>query len=93
MGHTVSAYSHKVEEEYRTWKKILKLETKEDKEAFDRLFTHAKFHNYAGVYQSHPFPIYTIFFSILLEHEKRISKLSSRVCEIRELLREMGPKK
>ncbi len=84
MGHTVSAYSHKVEEEYRTWKKILKLETKEDKEAFDRLFTHAKFHNYAGVYQSHPFPLQTIFFSILLEHEKKLTEMAAKLKTMHE---------
>ncbi len=84
MGHTVSAYSHKVEEEYRTWKKILKLETKEDKEAFDRLFTYARLHNSAGVYQSHPFPLHTIFFSILLEHEKKITEMAAKLKTMRE---------
>jgi hypothetical protein len=66
MGHTVSAYSLMVEAEYRAWKKILKLETKEDKEAYEHLFTHARLHNSAGVYMSHPWPIATILFSILL---------------------------
>ena len=83
MGHTVSAYSHKVEEEYRTWKKILKLETKEDKEAVDRLFTYARLHNSAGVYQSHLFPLCTIFFPVLLEHEKRIMELRDKLQSIR----------
>jgi len=60
------------------------LETKEDKEAFERLFTHAKYHNYAGVYMNHPVPFYTIMFSILLEHEKKISEMDAKLKEIRK---------
>ena len=81
--HTVLAYSHMLEAEFRRLKKVLRLETKEDKETFDRLFTYARFHNSAGVYQSHPFPFYTIFFSILLEHEKRITEMAAKLKDIR----------
>ena len=84
MGHTVIAYSHTLAEEFRILKKTLKLETKEDKKAFERLFTHAKYHNYAGVYMNHPVPFYTIMFSILLEHEKKISEMDAKLKEIRK---------
>jgi hypothetical protein len=48
--------------------------SKEDQEAFDRLFDRAKMHTSAGVYMSNPWPMETILLSICLEHGKMIGK-------------------
>ncbi len=78
MGHTILAYSHLFEAEKQRHKRFRGALNKEDQEAFDRLFDHAKFHNHAGVYQAHPWPMHTIFLSILLEHEKLIEEAQRR---------------
>ena len=56
--------------------------SKEDQEAFDRLFDRAKMHTSAGVYMANPWPMETILLSICLEHGKKIE-------EILGLLKEM----
>ncbi len=58
--------------------------SKEDQEAFDRLFDRAKMHTSAGVYMSCPWPMDTILLSILLEHGKMIE-------EVLALLKEKKP--
>jgi len=49
--------------------------SKEDQEAFDRLFDRAKMHTSAGVYMSNPWPMETIHLSICLEHGKIIEEI------------------
>jgi len=46
--------------------------SKEDQEAFDRLFDRAKMHTSAGVYMSNPWPMENGLLSICLEHGKMI---------------------
>jgi hypothetical protein len=82
MGRTVLPYSHVLEKEKESWKLFRKAMSKDDQEAFDRLFDRAKLHTHAAVYQSHSFPIETILLSIRLEHEKMIE----------EILRKLKPK-
>ena len=55
--------------------------SKEDQEAFDRLFDRAKFHTHAAVYQAHSFPMETILLSICLEHEKMIEEILGKLNE------------
>jgi len=52
----------------------------------DRLFEEARLHVQAGVYASRPWPFETILISILIEHEKALIELRSklRVLEERE---------
>ncbi len=78
MGHTILPYSHLIESEKNRFKSLRKALSKENQEAFDRLFDHAKFHNHAGVYQAHPWPMHTSFLSILLENEKLIEEAQGR---------------
>jgi hypothetical protein len=49
--------------------------SKEDQEAFDRLFDRAKMHTSAGVYMDHPWLMDTILLSIILEHGKMIEEI------------------
>ena len=60
MGRTVMPFSFVLDEERGRWKGFRKGLSKEDQEAFDRLFDRAKFHAAAGVYIAHPYPLETI---------------------------------
>ncbi len=81
MGRTVMPFSFVLEEGRRSWNKFRKSLSKEDQEAFDRLFDRAHFHTSAAVYMSHPWPMETIFLSIILEHEKMLGDILNRVKE------------
>jgi hypothetical protein len=81
MGRTVMPFSHVLEEERGRWKEFRKRLTRKDQEAFDRLFDRAKFHTAAGVYQAHPYPLETIFVSVILEHEKMIQEIAEKLKE------------
>ena len=48
MGRTVLPYSHVLEKEKENWKLFRKAMSKEDQEAFDRLFDRAKLHTHAA---------------------------------------------
>jgi len=72
MGRTVMAFSQVMESEKEWWKPFRRALSKEDQEAFDRLFDRAKMHTSAGVYMSDPWPMETVLLSICLEHGKMI---------------------
>jgi AMMECR1 domain-containing protein len=55
--------------------------SKEDQDAFDRLFDRAKMHTSAGVYRSHPWQMETILPSICLEHGKMIEEILGKLKE------------
>ncbi len=82
MGRIVMPFSFVLEDEKGVFKKFRKELSKEDKEAFDRLFDRAKFHTAAAVYMAHPWPMETILLSILLEHEKIITEMEMRLKEL-----------
>ena len=65
----------------RTGKGFRKGLSKEDQEAFDRLFDRAKFHTAAGVYMAHPYPLETVLLSICLEHEKMLADILGKLKE------------
>jgi len=52
--------------------------SKEDQQAFDRLFDRAKFHTHAGVYMARSWPRETILVSICLEHGKMIEEILNK---------------
>ncbi len=74
MGRTVMPFSFVLESERNSWNKFRKSLSKEDQEAFDRLFDRAHFYTSAAVYMSHPWPMETILLSIILENEKMIAE-------------------
>jgi len=53
--------------------------SKEDQEAFDRLFDRAKMHTSAGVYMARSWPMETILLSICLEHGKMIEEILGKL--------------
>jgi hypothetical protein len=97
MGRTVLPYSHVLERERQSWAPFRRGLSKEDQEAFDRLFDRAKFHTHAAVYQAHSSPIETILFSITLECgnliEVVLRKLEAVNCRAEYLIRGASPKR
>ena len=87
MGRTVLPFSRVLEQEVQEWKKFRRGLRKEDQQFLDRLFEEARLHVQAGVYASKPWPFETILVSILLEHEKAIVELRSKL----KLLEEKKP--
>ena len=81
MGRTVRPYSQVMESEWKSFGGFRRALSKEDQAAFDRLFDRAKMHTSAGVYMSNPWPMETIFVSILLEQGKVIEELLSLLKE------------
>jgi hypothetical protein len=68
-------FSFVLEKERGKWKEFRKGLSKEDQEAFDRLFDRAKFHTSGAVSMSHPWPLETLLLSICLEHEKMLGDI------------------
>jgi HD-like signal output (HDOD) protein len=56
--------------------------SKEDQEAFDRLFDCAQLHIQAGVMVARPWRFEAVLMAVLLEHEKRVEQLESLLDEI-----------
>jgi len=81
MGRTVMPYSQVMESERERLKPFRRALSKEDQEAFDRLFDRAKMHTSAGVYMAHPWPMETILLSICLEQEKVIEEILGKLKE------------
>ena len=75
MGRTVMPYRHFMESERERLKPFRRALSKEDQEAFDRLFDRAKLYTSAGVYMAHSWPMETILLSICLEHGKMIEEI------------------
>ena len=68
-----------LENEVQEWKKFRRALRKEDQQFLDRLFEKARLHVQAGVYASRPWPFETILMSMLLEHEKALVELRSKL--------------
>jgi len=79
MEMTNLSFSQIVEQEIQEWKKFRRALRKEDQQFLDRLFEKGMLHVEAGGLVSRPWPIETILISILLEHEKVLAELKSRL--------------
>src|SRR5512139_2234669 len=84
MGRTVLPFSRVLEQEAQEWRKFRRGLRKEDQRFLDRLFEEARLHVQAGVYASRPWPFETILISILLEHEKALVELRSKLRALEE---------
>ena len=84
MGRTVLPFSQVLEQEVQEWRKFRRGLRREDQQFLDRLFEEARLHVQAGVYASRPWPFETILVSILLEHEKALVELRSKLKAIEE---------
>ena len=88
MGRTVLPFSRVLEQEVQEWRKFRRGLRKEDQEFLDRLFEEARLHVQAGVYASRPWPFETILISILVEHEKALVELKTRIRILEEKKKE-----
>jgi len=79
MEMTNLSFSQIVEQEIQEWKKFRRALRKEDQQFLDRLFEKGMLHVEAGGLVSRPWPIETILISILLEHEKALAELKSKL--------------
>ena len=79
MGTTDLSFSQILEQEIQEWKKFRRALRKEDQEFLDQLFEKAMLHVEAGVLASRPWPFETILISVLLEHEKALAELKSKL--------------
>ena len=79
MERTDLPFSHVLEHEIQEWKKFRRALRKEDQQFLDQLFEKAMLHVEAGVSVSRPWPFETILISILLEHEKALAELKSKL--------------
>ena|SRR4030067_247869 len=73
------SFSQFLEQEVQEWKKFQRALRKEDQQFLDRLFEKARLHVQAGGCASRPWPFETILISMLLEHEKALVELRSKI--------------
>ncbi len=79
MERTDLPFSHVLEHEILEWKKFRRALRKEDQLFLDRLFEKAMLHVEAAALASRPWPFEAILISILLEHEKALVELKSKM--------------
>ena len=72
-------FSQVLEQEIQAWKKFRWALLKEDQLFLDQLFEKASLHVQAAGDASRPWPFETILISILLEHEKALAELKSKI--------------
>jgi len=79
MQRTNPPFSVVLEQEIQDWQKFRRALRKEDQQVFDHLFEKARLHVQAGGCASRPWPFETILISMLLEHEKALFELRSKM--------------
>jgi hypothetical protein len=83
MGKTLPPFSSLIEQERHRWMPFKKALPKSDQPIFDWLFDCAKLHIQAGVMVARPWAFETIVMAILLEQQKRIIELMTKVAPLR----------
>jgi hypothetical protein len=78
------SYGQVLEQEIEGWKKFRRALRKEDQHVLDQLFEKARLYVEAGGSSSRPWPFETILISMLLEQEKALVELRSRIKEHEE---------
>lgn len=81
MGRTVPTFRRVIESFGVEWKDFKKTLRTIDQHAFEALLNHARKHAAAGHNLPNPNPFEPIILSILLEHEKTLSKLRETMKE------------
>ena len=79
MDRTDLPFKQILGKEIQEWKKFREALRKEDQQFLDALFEEARLHVKAGVSASRPWPFETILISILLEQEKALRELRSKI--------------
>jgi hypothetical protein len=76
---TDPTYGQTLEREIEGWKKFRRALRKEDQQVFDQLFEKARLHIKVGGSASRPWPFEAILISMLLEQEKAVVELRSKI--------------
>ena len=79
MATTSLSFGQILGQEIKEWQEFRSALRIEDQQSLDRLFEKAMLHVEAGVLASRPSPFETILISILLEHEKALAELKSKI--------------
>ena len=79
MERPTLAFTQVLEKEIQEWEGFRRALRKEDQQFLDGLFEKARLHVEAGGNSSRPWPFETILISMLLEHEKALVELRSRI--------------
>jgi hypothetical protein len=70
MSPRMMTFGQVIEQERRRWMPFRRALSKEDQEAFDRMFAYAKQQLQADVYHGRPWRFEAVLTAVLLEHEK-----------------------
>jgi hypothetical protein len=79
MGRTVVSIVQAFHQEQESWRKFRRALTRDDREAFDRLFQHARRHAAEASYVARPTPFEAVVMAVLLEQEKALGEIRSRL--------------
>ncbi len=75
MGKSVPTYREELDKIISEWSRFKKALRKEERRYFVDLMKNAKKHTSAAQYQANPDPMESIIISILLEHQKMLTRL------------------
>ncbi|HZY31878.1 MAG TPA: hypothetical protein VFF86_09590 [Candidatus Methylomirabilis sp.] len=79
MGRTVVSIVQAFHQEQESWRKFRRALTRDDRDAFDRLFEHARRHAAEASYVARPTPFEAVVMAVLLEQEKALAEIRSRL--------------
>ncbi len=79
MDKPTLSYSQILEQEIEEWKNFRRALRKEDQKLLDHLFEKTRLYIEAGSCASRPWPFETILISMLLEQEKALVELRSKI--------------
>jgi hypothetical protein len=86
MGRTVMAFRPALETEIKSWDDFQRGLRPKDRKAFERLASHARIHADAGSLAARPELSQVFFMSVLLEHQKEIEYLKTKIEKLEKML-------
>ncbi len=78
MGRTLPTFNTYLQEEIEAWKPFRRALRREQREAFDRLFTRARNHTAEATCAARAVPFDALVMAILLDQEMEIQRLRDR---------------
>lgn len=79
MGRTITSIVQAFHQERESWGKFRRALGRSDREAFDRLFQHARQHAAEASYVARPTPFEAVVMAVLLEQEKALQETRKRL--------------
>ena len=81
------AFRPALETEIKSWDDFQRGLRPKDREVFERLSSHARIHADAGSLAARPELSQVFFMSVLLEHQKEIERLKTKIEELKKKLK------